>query len=112
MGCPWLKWLPALHPLLLGGVPPAHNRRRLSLCRGDAPRRLFGDNEEIVGYDGLNIDVWFTPLFQVTCTASWRGGGVVHGWGAGAGAGAGTPAAGEPKECHQLPGAPDDDAWG
>ncbi|KAI3437922.1 hypothetical protein D9Q98_000367 [Chlorella vulgaris] len=26
--------------------------------------QLFGEKEEILGYDGLSIDVWFTPQFQ------------------------------------------------
>ena len=28
------------------------------------PRRLFGEEEEIEGYDGLGIDIWLTPGFQ------------------------------------------------
>lgn len=27
--------------------------------------RLFGEDETIVGYDGLSIDIWLTPQFQV-----------------------------------------------
>lgn len=27
--------------------------------------RLFGESEEIVGYDGLSIDIWLSPQFQV-----------------------------------------------
>jgi hypothetical protein len=34
--------------------------------------RLFGEKEEILGYDGLSIDVWFTPQFQVPRSAFRR----------------------------------------
>ena len=38
--------------------PPTHSLRA----------RLFGEKEEIVGYDGLSIDIWLTPQFQVRPT--------------------------------------------
>ena len=51
------------------GLPPLDAQNPTTCLPAPLLRRLFGEEEQIVGYDGLSIDIWLTPQFQAR-----------HGW--------------------------------
>lgn len=56
--------------MMASASKPYHPALQFPSSRG---YRLFGEKEEIVGYDGLSIDIWFTPQFQARLAGGYSG---------------------------------------